>query len=280
VISARCAKVRGVPPARSRRMGRMMCCVYIHAMEHPPTGCACVTGGRPASAGHLPGPCRPRRPRHAAMWMKRLSGQANLRTPSPDVAKLPDSRRLSATSSASSRPSTMLRRKQRRHSGTDGEGSGHPPRTGTACIAVDLNGISTARARHADDQPAGGGSTSTCLPAAGRLPSPDAHLPYIRRRNGAGRSLHAEPGRRSGPKKVRVNCIQPAWWRLSDRARIERRQRPWRGKEEVSRGCWRREHAYDRYAQDIGTWRCSLAPKRQAHLRQAISVCGGGRYLV
>jgi NAD(P)-dependent dehydrogenase (short-subunit alcohol dehydrogenase family) len=151
------------------------------------------------------------------------------------------------------------------------------------CIAIDLNGMfyCTRRAMPMI-KAAGGGSIINLSSAAGRLAFP-MRTPYSAAKFavvGFTESLAAE----AGPDGVRVNCIQPG---IVEGERIERViEAKAKGlgvdKEEVRRrlleGVSMRTAVT---AQDIANTALFLASDAGKHVSgQAISVCGGARYLV
>jgi NAD(P)-dependent dehydrogenase (short-subunit alcohol dehydrogenase family) len=151
------------------------------------------------------------------------------------------------------------------------------------CIAVDLNGMfyCTRRAMPMI-KAAGGGSIINLSSAAGRLAFP-MRTPYSAAKwavVGFTQSLAAE----AGPDKVRVNCIQPG---VVEGDRIERViEAKAKGlgldKEEVRRRLLEGVSMHTTVtAQDIANTALFLATEAGKHISgQAISVCGGARYLV
>jgi|SRR5262245_55627191 len=151
------------------------------------------------------------------------------------------------------------------------------------CIAVDLNGMfyCTRKAMPLIKQ-AGGGSIINLSSAAGRLAFP-MRTPYAAAKwaiVGFTESLAAE----AGPDKVRVNCIQPG---IVEGERIDRVI------EAKAKGLGlSREEVRKRMVegvsmkttvtqQDIANMALFLATDAGKHISgQALSVCGGTRYLV
>jgi NAD(P)-dependent dehydrogenase (short-subunit alcohol dehydrogenase family) len=129
---------------------------------------------------------------------------------------------------------------------------------------------------------AGGGSIINLSSAAGRLAFP-MRTPYSAAKwavVGFTQSLAAE----AGPDKVRVNCIQPG---VVEGDRIERViEAKAKGlgvdKEEVRRRLLEGVSMHTTVtAQDIANTALFLATEAGRHISgQAISVCGGARYLV
>ena len=129
---------------------------------------------------------------------------------------------------------------------------------------------------------AGGGSIINLSSAAGRLAFP-MRTPYSAAKwavVGFTQSLAAE----AGPEKVRVNCIQPG---VVEGERIERViEAKAKGlgvdKEEVRRRLLEGVSMHTTVtAQDIANTALFLATAAGRHISgQAISVCGGARYLV
>jgi NAD(P)-dependent dehydrogenase (short-subunit alcohol dehydrogenase family) len=129
---------------------------------------------------------------------------------------------------------------------------------------------------------AGGGSIINLSSAAGRLAFP-MRTPYSAAKwavVGFTQSLAAE----AGPEKVRVNCIQPG---VVEGERIERViEAKAKGlgvdKEEVRRRLLEGVSMHTTVtAQDIANMALFLASDAGRHISgQALSVCGGARYLV
>jgi NAD(P)-dependent dehydrogenase (short-subunit alcohol dehydrogenase family) len=151
------------------------------------------------------------------------------------------------------------------------------------CIAVDLNGMFyCTRKAMPMIKAAGGGSIINLSSAAGRLAFP-MRTPYSAAKwavVGFTQSLAAE----AGPEKVRVNCIQPG---VVEGERIERViEAKAKGlgvdKEEVRRRLLEGVSMHTTVtAQDIANTALFLATEAGKHISgQAISVCGGARYLV
>jgi NAD(P)-dependent dehydrogenase (short-subunit alcohol dehydrogenase family) len=151
------------------------------------------------------------------------------------------------------------------------------------CIAVDLNGMFyCTRKAMPIIKAAGGGSIINLSSAAGRLAFP-MRTPYSAAKwavVGFTQSLAAE----AGPDKVRVNCIQPG---IVEGDRIERViEAKAKGlgatKEEVRRRMVEGVSLQTTVtAQDIADMALFLASEAGRHISgQAISVCGGTRYLV
>ena len=151
------------------------------------------------------------------------------------------------------------------------------------CIAVDLNGMFyCTRKAMPLIKAAGGGSIINLSSAAGRLAFP-MRTPYSAAKFGVvgfTESLAAE----AGPDKVRVNCIQPG---VVEGERIERViEAKAKGlgvdKEEVRRRLLEGVSMHTTVtAQDIANTALFLATEAGKHISgQAISVCGGARYLV
>jgi len=208
--------------------------------------------------------------------------QSNPPYPVADVAKLPDVDRLFSDV-------------ERRLAGLDvlvnNAGIAGPtakvedirPEDWDRCIAVDLNGMfyCTRRAMPMI-KAAGGGSIINLSSAAGRLAFP-MRTPYSAAKwavVGFTQSLAAE----AGPNKVRVNCIQPG---VVEGERIERViEAKAKGlgvdKEEVRRRLLEGVSMHTTVtAQDIANTALFLATEAGKHISgQAISVCGGARYLV
>jgi NAD(P)-dependent dehydrogenase (short-subunit alcohol dehydrogenase family) len=151
------------------------------------------------------------------------------------------------------------------------------------CIAVDLNGMFyCTRKAMPLIKSAGGGSIINLSSAAGRLAFP-MRTPYSAAKFGVvgfTESLAAE----AGPDKVRVNCIQPG---VVEGERIERvieakAKGLGVGKEEVRRRLLEGVSMHTTVsAQDIANMALYLATEPGRHISgQALSVCGGARYLV
>jgi NAD(P)-dependent dehydrogenase (short-subunit alcohol dehydrogenase family) len=151
------------------------------------------------------------------------------------------------------------------------------------CIAVDLNGMFyCTRKGMPMIKAAGGGSIINLSSAAGRLAFP-MRTPYSAAKwavVGFTQSLAAE----AGPDKVRVNCIQPG---VVEGDRIERViEAKAKGlgvdKEEVRRRLLEGVSMHTTVtAQDIANTALFLATDAGKHISgQALSVCGGTRYLV
>ena len=151
------------------------------------------------------------------------------------------------------------------------------------CIAVDLNGMFyCTRKAMPLIKAAGGGSIINLSSAAGRLAFP-MRTPYSAAKwavVGFTQSLAAE----AGPEKVRVNCIQPG---VVEGERIERViEAKAKGlgvdKEEVRRRLLEGVSMHTTVtAQDIANMALFLASDAGKHISgQALSVCGGARYLV
>ena len=151
------------------------------------------------------------------------------------------------------------------------------------CIAVDLNGMFyCTRKAMPMIKAAGGGSIINLSSAAGRLAFP-MRTPYSAAKwavVGFTQSLAAE----AGPEKVRVNCIQPG---VVEGERVERViEAKAKGlgvdKEEVRRRLLEGVSMHTTVtAQDIANTALFLATEAGRHISgQAISVCGGARYLV
>src|SRR5919197_2527684 len=151
------------------------------------------------------------------------------------------------------------------------------------CIAVDLNGMFyCTRKGMPMIKAAGGGSIINLSSAAGRLAFP-MRTPYSAAKwavVGFTQSLAAE----AGPDNVRVNCIQPG---IVEGERIERvisAKASARGvpaeqvRSEMLAGVSMHTTVS---AQDIANTALFLATEPGKHISgQAISVCGGTRYLV
>jgi NAD(P)-dependent dehydrogenase (short-subunit alcohol dehydrogenase family) len=151
------------------------------------------------------------------------------------------------------------------------------------CIAVDLNGMFyCTRKAMPMIKAAGGGSIINLSSAAGRLAFP-MRTPYSAAKwavVGFTQSLAAE----AGPDKVRVNCIQPG---VVEGERIERvieakAEGLGVDKEEVRRRLLEGVSMHTTVtAQDIANMALFLATEAGRHISgQALSVCGGARYLV
>jgi len=208
--------------------------------------------------------------------------QANLPYTVADVAKLPDVDRLFSDV-------------ERKLGGLDvlvnNAGIAGPtarvedirPEDWDRCIAVDLNGMFyCTRKAMPMIKAAGGGSIINLSSAAGRLAFP-MRTPYSAAKwavVGFTQSLAAE----AGPEKVRVNCIQPG---VVEGERIERViEAKAKGlgvdKEEVRRRLLEGVSMHTTVtAQDIANMALFLASDAGKHISgQALSVCGGARYLV
>jgi len=208
--------------------------------------------------------------------------QANLPYTVADVAKLPDVDRLFSDV-------------ERKLGGLDvlvnNAGIAGPtarvedirPEDWDRCIAVDLNGMFyCTRKAMPMIKAAGGGSIINLSSAAGRLAFP-MRTPYSAAKwavVGFTQSLAAE----AGPEKVRVNCIQPG---VVEGERIERViEAKAKGlgvdKEEVRRRLLEGVSMHTTVtAQDIANMALFLASDAGRHISgQALSVCGGARYLV
>jgi NAD(P)-dependent dehydrogenase (short-subunit alcohol dehydrogenase family) len=151
------------------------------------------------------------------------------------------------------------------------------------CIAVDLNGMFyCTRKAMPMIKAAGGGSIINLSSAAGRLAFP-MRTPYSAAKwavVGFTQSLAAE----AGPHNVRVNCIQPG---IVEGDRIERviaakAERLGVPKEKVRSEMLAGVSMHSTVtAQDIASMALFLASEAGRHISgQAISVCGGTRYLV
>jgi len=157
------------------------------------------------------------------------------------------------------------------------------PQDWERCIAVDLNGMFyCTRKAMPLIKAAGGGAIINLSSAAGRLAFP-MRTPYAAAKwavVGFTESLAAE----AGPDKVRVNCIQPG---IVEGERIERviaakasaRRVP---SDEVRAEMLAGVSMHTTVsAQDIADMALFLATQPGRHISgQAISVCGGTRYLV
>jgi len=151
------------------------------------------------------------------------------------------------------------------------------------CIAVDLNGMFyCTRKAMPLIKAAGGGSIINLSSAAGRLAFP-MRTPYAAAKwavVGFTESLAAE----AGPDKVRVNCIQPG---IVEGERIDRvieakakglKLSPEEVRKRMVAGVSLETTVT---AQDIANMALYLATAPGRHISgQAISVCGGTRYLV
>ena len=151
------------------------------------------------------------------------------------------------------------------------------------CIAIDLNGMFyCTRKAMPLIKDAGGGSIINLSSAAGRLAFP-MRTPYAAAKwavVGFTESLAAE----AGPDKVRVNCIQPG---IVEGERIDRViEAKAKGlalpKEEVRKRMLAGVSMHTTVtAQDVANVALYLATAPGKHISgQAISVCGGTRYLV
>jgi NAD(P)-dependent dehydrogenase (short-subunit alcohol dehydrogenase family) len=151
------------------------------------------------------------------------------------------------------------------------------------CIAIDLNGMFyCTRKAMPMIKAAGGGSIINLSSAAGRLAFA-MRTPYSAAKwavVGFTESLAAE----AGAHKVRVNCIQPG---IVEGDRIERviaakAERLNTSKEEVRRKMVEGVSMLTTVtAQDIANMALFLATEAGKHISgQALSVCGGTRYLV
>src|SRR5205807_8239525 len=151
------------------------------------------------------------------------------------------------------------------------------------CIAVDLNGMFyCTRQAMPLIKASGGGSIINLSSIAGRFGFA-MRTPYSAAKwavVGFTQSLAAE----AGPEKVRVNCIQPG---VVEGERIERViEAKAKGlgvdKEEVRRRLLEGVSMHTTVtAQDIANMALFLATEAGKHISgQAISVCGGARYLV
>jgi NAD(P)-dependent dehydrogenase (short-subunit alcohol dehydrogenase family) len=157
------------------------------------------------------------------------------------------------------------------------------PEDWNRCIAVDLNGMFyCTRKAMPLIKAAGGGSIINLSSAAGRLAFP-MRTPYSAAKFavvGFTESLAAE----AGPDKVRVNCIQPG---VVEGERIDRvisakAQRLGISSDEVKAKMLEGVSMHTTVtAQDIANTALFLASDAGKHISgQAISVCGGTRYLV
>jgi NAD(P)-dependent dehydrogenase (short-subunit alcohol dehydrogenase family) len=157
------------------------------------------------------------------------------------------------------------------------------PQDWDRCIAVDLNGMFyCTRKAMPMIKAAGGGSIINLSSIAGRFGFP-MRTPYAAAKwavVGFTQSLAAE----AGPDKVRVNCIQPG---IVEGERIERivvakaeqlGETPQEVLERMVEGIALKTTVT---AQDIANTALFLASDAGRHISgQAISVCGGARYLV
>jgi NAD(P)-dependent dehydrogenase (short-subunit alcohol dehydrogenase family) len=157
------------------------------------------------------------------------------------------------------------------------------PKDWDRCIAVDVNGMFyCTRKAMPMIKAAGGGSIINLSSAAGRLAFP-MRTPYSFAKFGVvgfTESLAAE----AGPDKVRVNCIQPG---IVEGERIDRvvaakAQRLGVSNEEVRNKMLEGVSMHTMVTQqDIANTALFLATDAGKHISgQAISVCGGTRYLV
>ena len=151
------------------------------------------------------------------------------------------------------------------------------------CIAIDLNGMFyCTRKAMPMIKAAGGGSIINLSSAAGRLAFP-MRTPYSAAKwavVGFTESLAAE----AGPFKVRVNCLQPG---IVEGERIERVIAAKAERLGVSPETIRKQMVEGVSmlttvtAQDIANMALFLATDAGKHISgQALSVCGGTRYLV
>ena len=151
------------------------------------------------------------------------------------------------------------------------------------CIAVDLNGMFyCTRKAMPLIKAAGGGSIINLSSAAGRLAFP-MRTPYSAAKFavvGFTESLAAE----AGPDKVRVNCIQPGVveGERIDRVVAAKAQRLGISFDDVKAKMLEGVSMHTTVsAQDIANTALFLATEPGRHISgQAISVCGGTRYLV
>jgi len=151
------------------------------------------------------------------------------------------------------------------------------------CIAVDLNGMFyCTRKAMPMIKAAGGGSIINLSSAAGRLAFP-MRTPYSAAKFavvGFTESLAAE----AGPDKVRVNCIQPGVVEGDriDRVIAAKAQRLGTSFDDVKAKMLEGVNMHTTVtAQDIANTALFLASDAGKHISgQAISVCGGTRYLV
>ena len=157
------------------------------------------------------------------------------------------------------------------------------PKDWDRCIAVDVNGMFyCTRKAMPMIKAAGGGSIINLSSAAGRLAFP-MRTPYSFAKFGVvgfTESLAAE----AGPDKVRVNCIQPG---IVEGERIDRviaakAQRLGVSNEEIRNKMLEGVSMQTTVTQqDIANTALFLATDAGKHISgQAISVCGGTRYLV
>jgi NAD(P)-dependent dehydrogenase (short-subunit alcohol dehydrogenase family) len=157
------------------------------------------------------------------------------------------------------------------------------PRDWDRCIAVDLNGMFyCTRKAMPMIKSAGGGSIINLSSAAGRLAFP-MRTPYSAAKFavvGFTESLAAE----AGPDKVRVNCIQPGVveGERIDRVIAAKAQRLGASFDAVKTKMLEGVSMHTTVsAQDIANTALFLATEGGKHISgQAISVCGGTRYLV
>jgi len=151
------------------------------------------------------------------------------------------------------------------------------------CIAIDLNGMFyCTRKAMPMIKAAGGGSIINLSSAAGRLAFP-MRTPYSAAKwavVGFTESLAAE----AGPDKVRVNCIQPG---IVEGERIERVIAAKAERLKTSKDAVRKKMVEGVSmlttvsAQDIANMALFLATDAGKHISgQALSVCGGTRYLL
>ena len=157
------------------------------------------------------------------------------------------------------------------------------PKDWDRCIAIDLNGMFyCTRKAMPMIKAAGGGSIINLSSIAGRLPFP-MRTPYSAAKFavvGFTQSLAAE----AGPDGVRVNCIQPG---VVEGERIERvigakAKGLGLSYEETKKRMLEGVSMHTTVtAQDIANTALFLATEPGKHISgQAISVCGGARYLV
>jgi NAD(P)-dependent dehydrogenase (short-subunit alcohol dehydrogenase family) len=157
------------------------------------------------------------------------------------------------------------------------------PKDWDRCIAVDLSGMFyCTRKAMPMIKGAGGGSIINLSSAAGRLAFP-MRTPYSAAKFavvGFTESLAAEVG----PDKVRVNCIQPGVveGERIDRVIAAKAQRLGISFDEVKKKMLEGVSMHTAVsAQDIANTALFLATDAGKHISgQAISVCGGTRYLV
>jgi NAD(P)-dependent dehydrogenase (short-subunit alcohol dehydrogenase family) len=157
------------------------------------------------------------------------------------------------------------------------------PRDWDRCIAVDLSGMFyCTRKAMPLIKSAGGGSIINLSSAAGRLAFP-MRTPYSAAKFavvGFTESLAAE----AGPDKVRVNCIQPGVveGERIDRVIAAKAQRLGTSFDEVKAKMLEGVSLHTTVsAQDIANTALFLATEAGKHISgQAISVCGGTRYLL